>query len=261
MKAVIRFILLLFLPGTLQASVVILNGLTHVHQVATANARVQGTIRVRNENAREARILIYRQDLLAACGGVAEYPEAGSHPRSLGNALKTNVDERIVGANEEYEITYTAQLDPHKVSTGTYWQVVMIEVAEPVKEQPRAGIQVNSKVRYAIQVVVDVGTYEGPRLSYENVVFDKVTSKQGLLKVMLKNNGSFASRANVVLEVYDTSGNKLKTTEPNTRMVYPGYCSTYEIPVSDLSKGKYDCVIIADTGKDLFGSNIALQIE
>ncbi len=44
-------------------------------------------------------------------------------------------------------------------------------------------------------------------------------------------------------------------------MLYPGYCSTFEIPVTDLPKGKYDCVIVADTQRDLFGSNISLQVE
>ena len=261
MKLITGLIILLLLPGYLKASVVILNGLTHMHAITDAASKTQGTIRVRNDGTKESRILVYRQDLIPECGQSVAYPKISSHGRSLGNELKTNVDEKVIGPGEEYDIRYTIEIDKGKSLPGTYWEVVMIEVAEPVQEQPKNGVQVNSKVRYAIQVIVDVGNFEGPRLTFENVVFDKVSAEQSVLKVLLKNNSSFSSRTNVILEIYDEKGNKLKTTESNNRMLYSGYCNTFEIPVNDLLPGKYDCVIIADTGKDLFGSNISIQVE
>ena len=260
MKFAIRLILVMF-PGYLQAAVVILNGLSHTHTLTNAQGKAQGVIRVRNEAAKESRILVYRHDLISQCGQPSQYPEKGTHNRSLGDGLTTNVNEKIVGASEEYEVRYSIELEKNKTEPGTYWQVVMIEVAEPIREESKRGVIVNSTVRYAIQVIVNVGTYEGPQLSYENVVFDNAAAGQYMLKVVLKNNGGFGSRANMVLEIYDTAGNLLKTTKPTTRMLYPGNCNTFEIPVTDLAKGKYECVIIADTGKDLFGSNITLQVE
>ena len=252
---------MLFLPGQLSAAVVILNGLTHTHTLQGTGAITQGIIRVKNEGAKDARILVYRQDLVSDCAQGTQYPERGGHQRSLGEGLKTNVDERTVAPNEVYEVRYTIELDNAKSDPGTYWEVVMVEVAEPVREEARKGVIVNSTVRYAVQVIVDVGTFEGPQLSYENVAFEKMGEGQSNLKVLLKNNGTFASRTNLVLEVYDATGKLLKTTKPNTRMLYPGQCNTFEVPVSDLEKGKYDCVIVADTGKDLFGSNITLQVD
>lgn len=260
MNWIVSLSLILLLPGYLRASVVVLNGLTHTHSIPTAETKVQGAIRVKNEGKKESRILVYRQDLISSCDQAALYPEAGSHSRSLGTFLKTSVDERLIAVNEEYDVRYTIELDGSRPS-GTYWEVVMVEVADPVREEVRSGIQVSSKVRYAVQVIVDVGAVEGPRLSYEKVFYEKVPSGESILKVILKNNSSYGSRANVILEIYDSNGNKLKTTAPNTRMLYPGYCSTFEIPVTDLPKGKYDCVIVADTQKDLFGSNISLQVE
>lgn len=249
------------LSTSLHASVVIVNGLTHAHALSGINTKAQGTIRIKNEGSKESRILVYRQDLTSECGLSSVYPETGSHNRSLGNALTTNVDEKVMASGEEYDVRYTIDLDKERSSDGTYWQVVMVEVADPVREEAKQGVQVNSKVRYAIQVIVDVGNIEGPQLSYENMIFEKVSDKLSLLKATIKNNGIFGARTGVILEIYDTAGNKLKTTEPSNRMLYPGYCSTFEIPVTDLPKGKYDCVIIADTKKDLFGSNIALQVE
>lgn len=240
---------------------VILNGLTHIHTLTDATVKVQGVVRVKNEGDQESRILVYRQDLLPACGQAVVYPGTGSHGRSLGDRLKTNVDEKLIGAGQEYEVRYSIETEKQKTEPGTYWEVVMVEVAEPVRDEPKNGVQVNSKVRYAIQIIVDVGSFEGPRLSFEDVSFEKISERQSFLKVTLKNNSIFGSRALVSLEIYDKNGDKLKTTEPGTRMVYPGYCNIFEIPVNDLSPGKYDCVIIADTGKDLFGSNISVQVE
>lgn len=261
MKFVSRIILLLILPGYLHASVVVVNGLSHTHTVSSVGSKVQGTIRVRNEGKKESRILVYRQDLLPECGKSPEYPEPDSHLRSIGNGLRTNVDEKALLADEEYDVKYLIDLQKDKFQPGTYWEVIMVEVADPVKEEVSSGIRVNSKVRYAIQVIVDVGEFEPPKLSFENVIFEKVSSSLAFLRVQMKNNSVFGTRTKVVLEVYALQGNKLKTTEPSNRILYPGFCTTFEIPLNDLVRGKYDCVIIADTGKDLFGSNISVQIE
>ena len=260
MKWIALLSIMLLMPRYARASVVILNGLTHNHSIPTPATKVQGAIKVKNESGKDSRILVYRQDLVSQCDQQAAYPEVGSHSRSLGAGLKTNVDDRVIATNEAYDVRYTIEADPNR-QPGTYWEVIMVEVADPVREEAHNGVQVNSKVRYAIQVIVDIGPVEGPPLSYEKIAYEKISPEHAVLKVVLKNNGSFGARTNVILEVYDGNGSKLKTTQPNTRMLYPGHCSTFEIPVADIPKGKYDCVIIADTKKDLFGSNISLQIE
>lgn len=261
MKSFITLVFTLLLSVHLRASVVILNGLTHFHTLTNTDTRVQGTVRIKNESDKDSRILIYSQDLLPECGKPALYAETGSHSRSLGNGLKTNVDEKVIGANEEYELRYTIEKVKEGSEPGTYWEMIMVEVAEPVRDELKKGVQINSKVRYAIQIIVNIGDFEGPVLSFENISFEKVSARQSFLKVLLKNNSTFGSRTQVVLEIYDKKGDKLKTSEPSTRMVYPGYCNIFEIPVNDLPSGKYDCVIIADTGKDLFGSNISVEVE
>ena len=252
---------LMILAQQVQASIVILNGLSHVHEVPQGETRVQGVIRVKNQGSKDSRILVYGQDITGECGKAITYAPPASHPRSLGPALKTNVDERNITPEEEYELRYTIELTKLHSEPGTYWEVLMVEVAEPIREEAREGVQVNSKIRYAIQVIVHVGAVESPQLSYENVEFTKVDKQHNLLKVSLKNKSLFGTRASMILEVYDVVGKKVKATEPSNRMLYPGYCSTFEIPLDDLPKGKYDCVIIADTQKDLFGSNVSLQIE
>lgn len=261
LTSVVVLISLLFLSGQGSAAVVIVNGLTHAHTLGETEGKIQGVITVRNEAAKESRIMVYRQDLISNCQSASAYPDAGSHQRSLGNHLSTNVDEKLLAGHEEYDVRYAIELDKSKIAGGTYWEVIMVEVGDPIKDELKNGIQVNSKVRYAIQIIVDVGNFEGPKLSFENIAFERVSPEQSVLKAQIKNNSSFGARTNVVLEVYDGQGNKLKTTPINSRMLYPGYCSTFEIALEGLAHGKYDCVIVADTGKDLFGSNVTIQVE
>jgi hypothetical protein len=260
-RSVSVLFMLIILAQQAQASIVILNGLSHTHDVPQAGTKIQGTVRIKNQGSKDSRIVVYGQDMVADCGKGVSYTQPGTHKRSLGGALTTNVDERNIGPEEEYDLRYTIALTDKHSQLGTYWQVLMVEVADPIREEAKNGLQVNSKIRYAIQVIVNVGTLDSPQLSYEHVDFTKVDPKHNLLKVTLKNNSLFGTRAVMVLEVYDVSGKKVKVTEPGNRMLYPGYCSTFEIPIDDLPKGKYDCVIVADTQKDLFGSNVSLQIE
>ena len=240
-----------------KASVVIKNGLTHMH-TAKAGEAVKGIIEVKNDGVTDSRILIYRQDLTYPCGGSANYQEVGSHTGSLGNLLKTNIDDRPLAGNEQYNVVYDIAI-PANQTSGTYWEVIMIEVANPIREEFSGGVQVNSKIRYAIQVIVAVGNYEGPKLTFEDMAFRKTPEGIPLVAATIRNNGIFGARASVILEVYDGSGNKIKVTPPQSRMMYPGNCNVYEIPINELPKGKFDGVIVADTGKDLFGSNITIE--
>jgi hypothetical protein len=53
----------------------------------------------------------------------------------------------------------------------------------------------------------------------------------------------------------------LKTFDGQSKRIYPKNCNVFTIEIKDLPKGKYEGILIADNGKDLFGSNISLDIE
>jgi hypothetical protein len=260
LKKLFFFLLLLTLNFQLLASVLITNGLTHVHNTQTGG-QVTGKVIVRNESKKEARIVIYQQDLVSTCGSSIEYRAINQHNRSLGNWLKTNVDERLLSPNEEYTIHYSISIPKEQVENGTYWAVLMVEGADPIKEEQANGMQVNSKVRYAVQVLADVGAVQSPELTFENVKLEGDKSADKSLKIKLKNAGLYSTRAKLALEVYGEKGEKIKTFEALQRRIYPNFCNDFEIVLKDLPKGKYEAVLVADNGKDMFGSNMTLDIE
>jgi len=247
------------------AGIMILNGLTHLHKGAGGNT-ISGIIKMKNDGKKENRVLIYRQDLSLDCDKPNDYKEISSHPHSLGKWLKTNVDEKVLQPNEEYEVSYTIAVPAETIENGTYWALIMVEVADPLREESPQGVKVDSKVRYAIQVITDVGIFQNPKLNFEKVELKSSSMKDTLsnikiIKVKLKNEGIFLARAKLNLEVFDSTGEKVKVINGVQRKVYPSYCNDFEIELKGLPKGKYEAILVADNGKDLFGENLTIEID
>jgi hypothetical protein len=258
-------ILILFLLSTIQAfsGVVILNGLTHVHS-GEAGSLISGKIKIRNDSSKENRIILYKQDLILSCDNTSiyEYKDVNSNPRSMGSWLKVNVDEKILGPHEEYDLSYSIEVPKNVTQKGSYWTVLMIEGADPIREPESESIQVGSKIRYAVQLITELGSFESPKLQFENVEYKKgLSATSNVVQIKLKNIGMYSAQTKVLLEIYDSKGTKLKVFQGTIRRIYPNLCNVFELEIKDLPKGIYDGVIIADNSKDLFGSNVSIKIE
>jgi hypothetical protein len=258
-------ILLLFFLSSIKAfsGVVILNGLTHVHS-GEAGSKIDGKIKIRNDSSKENRIIIYKQDLILSCENTSifEYKDVNANPRTLGSWLKVNIDEKILGPHEEYDLSYSINIPKNITQKGSYWTVLMVEGADPIREQESQALQVGSKIRYAVQLITELGSFESPKLQFENVEYKKgVNTNSNIVQIKLKNIGLYSTQTKVLLEIYDSKGAKLKVFQGSVRRIYPNLCNIFELEIKDLPKGIYDGVIIADNSKDLFGSNVSIKIE
>lgn len=259
MKKIIAFF---FAVLTLQANaaIVILNGLTHVHKALSGNT-ITGKIVLKNTGKKEARVVIYRNDLLLACDTEIRYESTNSHPRSLGDKLSTNVDEKILQPEEEYELGYKITSTETLEKNGTYYELIMVESAEPVTEKVREGVTIGSKVRYAIQVVLDLGEYHTPKIKFENIQLKKQADLSKTLNILLKNEDTYGGVVSISIEIFDNNNNKIKVFDKIRRRTYPNTCVDEDITIKDLPSGKYEGVVVIDNGKDLVGSNLTIEIE
>lgn len=251
-------ILFLLLSLHSLASIVVLNGLSHTHE-GVNGVTITGKITVRNNGKKEARIMIYNEDLMVSCDKPVDYGKINSHERSLGSWIKTNIEEKVLQSNEVYDIMYTLTVPEDR--KGSFWSVIMIEGADPVKEDVENGVKIDSKVRYAILVIGHAEAVESPKISFEQMKITPKDSVSQALSVKLKNNGIFVVPARLSVEIYDDAGKKLKTVESAPKRVYPEKCTEFELVIKDIPKGKYVGVLIADNGKDLYGANINLEIN
>jgi hypothetical protein len=168
------------------------------------------------------------------------------------------VDEKTLSPKEEFNLIFRINI-PEDAS-GTYWGAVMVEPGEPIISADKE-IKVQNKARYAVQIIADIGSFESPTLAYKNVTLTKSNTNVRTVKVELENIGFFAIPVKVQLEVYDSRGTKIQVIKAESKRIYPSRCNTYDIEVKKLPPGKYDGVIMSDTGKKIFGSNVSILIE
>jgi len=137
----------------------------------------------------------------------------------------------------------------------------MVEAADPIKEQQPNGVNINSIVRYAVQIIGDYGQLDSPKLTFEDIKISNANDTLKVLNLRIKNDGLFTTSTKVILELYHSSGEKVKVIEAIRRRIYPNSCGEFEIELKQLPKGKYDGIIIADNSKDLFGANVSIEID
>lgn len=258
MKFLIRCTILFLFPTLVFARVSVLNGLTQIHKLQIGR-QVTGKLVLKNESSKEARVVIYKQDLMAQCGEQLGYFPANAHKNSMADWVKSSVDERILSPNEEYILFYTIDVPNRTLENGSYWSILMLESADPLQEDEAQGVQVNSVIRYAVQLIGEMGTMEYPPLAIEKVDVDRQANLKSLV-VSVRNAGAFSTLGKIQLEVYNEKQEKVRLLQGVTKRIYPGFCNQFEIDLSEIKKGKYECILIVDNGRDLFGSTVNLEL-
>jgi hypothetical protein len=243
------------------AGIAVENGLTHFHKGKQGQI-VNGTISISNSGKKNERITILLQDLVNLCHGKSQFVPVNSHSRSSAEWIQMNTREKQLMPGEKYELMYTIRIPDSATIQGTYWSLVIVEVADPIQEvKMQYGISIGSKIQYAIQLITDVGLFETSEIVYEKVELDKKNGGGTTLQVQLRNNGTFLVSPNLIVELYNNVGEKIKKIEVPLRKIYPASCNMFEVPMEDIPKGNYDCILVADYGKDLYGMNASLVLD
>ncbi|MFN3784068.1 MAG: hypothetical protein ACK4R6_09120 [Spirosomataceae bacterium] len=255
------FLLFFLLISTLEmARVTIINGLTHIHSLKPGST-TKGQLILRNDSKKEARVVVYKQDLSSICDKQIEYLEEGSQPRSLSKMLRTVVDEKVLVPQEEFVLPYLIDTPPNQLENGSYWSVLMVEVVDPVREEQANGLIVNSLVRYAVQIIGHLGTYQSPILEILKIDAKDLDKSVKTLQVQVKNTQLYMATSKAILELYDTTGKKIKTVKSLDKKIYPNSCTQFELQFTDIPKGKYACILLVDNGRDMFGSNVTIDVD
>ena len=258
MKKSLLFLLVFLNFQVSNAGVVILNGLTHVHESASGQL-ITGVISLKNTDATEQRVIIYFNDLFQECGKETVLTADFSHKNSIKNWLSTNVNEHVFKANEEYELIYTINVPNDVEIDGSYWGVLMVEIEKPIKEDElEFGVKLESKVRYGIQIIADINERTPSELEFYDIKIEEPDGNK-LINVDLKNLGNYYVEPTLMLEVFNANGEQAKKVEVKFKKVYPNSCKAFSLDISGLPKGAYTAVLIADYGKNIY--SIDLEFE
>ena len=264
MKQLMKYLAALLLVAvsffTADASLVIVNGLSHEHTV-TPGGRVQGSIEIKNTADEEKRARIYKADLIHECDGQTQFLDNDKRDKCNSKWTELSDNEIVLGPKQTYTLTYQLAPGADVQGVGSYWGVIMVEEIKNLDTiTPQRGVTVTSLIRYAIQIISNFEGEYTKDLGLDNVTVD-TTREETFVTVNVQNLGNVMLKPIMILEVYNDMGEQVFRNELNYQKVYPGYCKLFEIPLEGMPAGEYDAVLVADCGDDnLYGLEMRLSM-
>lgn len=258
-----NIILLLLIIGNYyntKANIIIVNGLTH--QFKTEKGQIyNGKIEVQNVGKTTKRVKLYLQDMSYTSDGEIFYTDPGSNKLTNTDWLKFNTNYIELQPGQKSEFIFEFTVPNHITDKGTYWSTCMIEPVEDIlPNNSNNGIQINSVVRYAIQIITDYSSQSlAPEIRFKNINLDN-SNQQKTLKIALANDGKIFCRANIAIDIFDKKdGAKIEGEFTSQKLgLLPNTSKTFPIDISGLKSGKYKLVAFA---KDELDNVFAIEFE
>jgi len=256
----IRSFIIIFLTLALalsaKANVIVTNGLTHIHTLQEGMVE-SGYIGLENPTDKIQRVRIYINDYSHNCKGESLFDAPGVNNRTNSNWLKLGVTEVVIPPNTKNRVNYSVNVPDSEEFDGTYWSVIFVEVVDDLDTANlMQNFSVRTKIRYAIQIITNIGEGEG-LLKFTEIDYQKETNQ---VRLHVTNEGSRLQKPEIKIQVYDNNDDLVTEVEARAQKIYPGYCKQYVVPL-ELEKGKvYKGVVIADSGgEDVFGLNVSFD--
>lgn len=148
---------LLFLANTLLGGVAVLNGLAHEFNV-TPGSTYQGRIELQNASDQAQIVTLYQTNMSTLFTGETFYTDSLENNRSNKKWIKLSNLNVTIESEEKRNIEFEIIVPKSDSLFGTYWSVIMVEPRDPIHiQKDKSGYNIQSKVRYAIQIICNIG--------------------------------------------------------------------------------------------------------
>lgn len=260
MKHLLSLTLLLLIYSFSQASLVIVNGLSHEHSVQ-AGVSSMGSIIIKNTSKRPRRARIYKTDVVHNCDGQTTFIQGTGRSRCNSDWTLISDNEIIIPSQQSYTLTYELSPGLDIDASGSYWGVIMVEeIKELDTIAPERGVTVTSLIRYAIQIISNFNAEPVKDLEFIGVDID-TTKDLNIIVVSVSNKGNFLLKPIMVLELYNDDGEQVYRTEIPYQKVYPGFCKLFELSINEVDEGTYNGILVADCGdENIYGINLEIDV-
>lgn len=257
-KFLLPFILL-FISLSSSASVEVIGSLKHVHNVNPGEV-VKGQITILNNDLTDQEVRIYQTDFLYNLKDQTFYDEPGSNKRSNANWMQYSPKTVILKSKESRNIEYEITVPKNDSIDGTFWSVIMVEGVTPIDPNQTGDLSIRTVTRYAVQIVNELSNKGRGSLKFEEPTLIKGEDKKLFLAIDLTNDGNHYISPEVTIELYDESGNSVKTITAPKRGLYPSTSTRFKLDLEGLpSKKTYTAMIVAaGADNDVFGLEYTL---
>ena len=266
MKKILLFVLFFLLSIELcSAGISVIGGLTREKTVKPGE-KVEGIILLKNSGEGLSEVKVYKTDYLFSADGKNIYGEPGSIPRSNSRWITLSPNRLTLNPGETVSVHYTVQVPDIPDMTGTYWSMIMVEPIPETSplirgEKGKARVGVQTIIRYGIQIVTDMSNTGTRKVRFLD---KKLISEKGnrILQIDIENTGERWLSPLVWIELYNIEGINLGRFESGRMRVYPGCSVRHKVDLTNVPKGMYKSLVIADNGDEyIFGAQYDLEIK
>lgn len=232
-------------------------------RMASPGSTYRGTLIVRNTGATVAEVKIYQNDYAFSADGRNSFTGPGTLPRSNSPWLHLASEQIAIEPGGRRSVDYEIRVPDDSRLVGTYWSAVMLEQIAGVEQgaQKREKVQLQQVVRYAIQLITEIGETGRSEIAFSNAHLSNAAGKREL-SVDLENKGERWLQAQVWLELHDADGHLAGKFAGQKLRTFPATSVRNRIDLSTVKPGKYLALLVADAGRnDLFGTQIDLDIH
>jgi len=256
----ITFSFSLIFPFSAHCSIVVINGLTHIHEANNGEV-VRGVIEVQNTGFETKAVRVYQKDYLFAHSGEIYYNEPNSNPRSNADWVDFSPSYLELAPQQKTVINYEITIPTGQELSGSYWSVLMVEGIAPIApELPKSGLNISTIMRYAVQLATNIGESGTNNLEFIEAKLDKIDGNP-VGSVALVNSGERLLMPEVSIELFNEAGQSVSIVKATKKKIYPGTSTRFFLELGDLPKGKYQAVVLADCSEeDVFGLNLSLAL-
>jgi hypothetical protein len=246
--------------ASVSAAVVLTSSMTQKNTAQPGDI-YQGVIELSNSAKVSAAAKVYQTDYSFSADGKNKFGEAGKMKRSNAKWLQLSQGQFTVPPQSALKVNYQIRVPDDATLAGSYWSMLMVEqVPDPMVKNSEASAQMTQKMRYAVQVITQIGTTGTGALAF---IEPKVVKKNGspVFTVDINNTGERLLRPTISLELYNQQGSALNKLEGSTLRLYPNTSGRFEIDLKGVPPGKYTGLVVADAGgNDLFGAQLEVLI-
>ena len=220
-----------------------------------------------NDTDSVAVVKLFQTDYLFYADGRTEYGDPGSVQRSNAGWISINPTHVTIPPGETVPVYYEITVPPDSDLTGTYWSIIMIEPETPMDSQELRGkdgkstLGLNTVVRYAVQVIVNIGESGNTAV---RVVKNELIGIEGkrMLVSDIENAGDRWMRPNFWVELYNEQGKLAGRFESETQRIFPGCSVRHTLDLTEVPSGQYSALMIVDSGDErVFGANYNLRLQ
>lgn len=230
-------------------------------------AKTEGVILVRNNDNLPREIVVRQSDYRFFADGTNDLAEPGSLVRSNSDWVQFSPDQLLVPPNTTASVYYSVQAPNQAELDGTYWSLLLVEALPlPAPSSTRSsssrGVQVQTVIRYGIQMITDLEGDPAESLSFDSVTLRQAEG-QTTLVLDIANTGARQLTPHVWIDLFNSTGSNAGRVEADRRSrLLPGCSTRYLLDLSDLPPGEYAGLAIADAGTDqVFGADYTLDLR